>query len=84
MEGAQNRRLDDAELRDRGLSGLLALGGAGVGNNNGIVPYKEIAVVQKLSHNIGESTGFIVALGENATFKWIMDGACMEDGFEKN
>ena len=52
MEGAQNRRLDDAELRDRGLSGLLALGGAGVSNNNEIVPYKEIAVVQKLSHKI--------------------------------
>ena len=52
MEGAQNRRLDDAELRDRGLSGLLALGGAGVSNNNGIVPYKEIAAVQKLSHKL--------------------------------
>ena len=52
MEGAQNRRLDEAELRDRGLSGLLALGGAGVSDNNEIVPYKEIAVVQKLSHKI--------------------------------
>ena len=52
MEGAQNRRLDDAELRDRGLSGLLALGGSGVSNNSGIVPYKEIAVVQKLTHKL--------------------------------
>ena len=52
IEGAQNRRLDDAKLRDRGLSELLALGGAGVSNNNGIVPYKDIVVVQKLSHKL--------------------------------
>ena len=52
MEGAQNRRLDDAEIRDRGLSGLLTLGGAGVSNNNRIVPYREIAVVQKLTHKL--------------------------------
>ena len=31
---------------------MLALGGAGVSNNNEIVPYKEIAVVQRLSHKL--------------------------------
>ena len=51
-EVPQNRRLDDAEIRDRWLSGLLTLGGAGVSNNNRIVPYKEIAVVQKLTHKL--------------------------------
>ena len=52
MEGAQNKRLDDAGFKDRGLTGLLALGGADVWKNNGIALYKEIAVVQKLTYKL--------------------------------
>ena len=36
MEGAQNRRLDNAGSKGRWLSGLLRLGNAGVWNNHGI------------------------------------------------
>ena len=52
MEVAQNRRLDDTDFRDRGLSGLVALRGDGVWSNNEIVPYKEIVIVQKLTHKL--------------------------------
>ena len=65
VEGAQNRRLDNADSKDRRQTGWLGLGGAGERNNNGIELYKGVTFIQKLTRKLGAVKGLLLCSGEN-------------------